>query len=259
MIHTLNGEAWEFLLGLVSRIHCAETYGDACDVFFRGIRELIPYTASVICMVDSSNGSPQLQSPVSATETPPGNEFFILLGGDYPHWRKFFGKQYSQVYRLSKIVPDEEWTESRVYKDVWQPRGLVRGMFATLKHDGQPLAVVGLARGAEEDDFSELDKYIMEQLRDPLELKFYSLVEGKWRSAGAAARDERVNRMAVKYDLTKREKEILALTCAGKSSEVMCEELCITHATLSKHLSNIYSKTKVRNRTQLFGLFSKNF
>ncbi len=48
----------------------------------------------------------------------------------------------------------------------------------------------------------------------------------------------------------------MALVCGSKSSDDMCRQLYITHATLSKHLSNIYAKTKVRNRTQLFGLFT---
>ena len=65
----------------------------------------------------------------------------------------------------------------------------------------------------------------------------------------------KLSRTAASFGLTKRETEIVYLVCAGKSSEDICSQLFITPATLSKHLSNIYSKTKVRNRTQLFGLF----
>jgi len=65
----------------------------------------------------------------------------------------------------------------------------------------------------------------------------------------------KLSRAAASYGLTKRETEIVYLICGGKGSEEICEKLYITSATLSKHLSNIYGKTKVRNRTQLFGLF----
>jgi DNA-binding CsgD family transcriptional regulator len=93
----------------------------------------------------------------------------------------------------------------------------------------------------------------MNTLKDPLERKFFSLLEDR-RYAGNPGAD-RILKASASLGLTKRETEIVSLVCAGKGSDEMCQVLYITHATLSKHLSNIYAKTKVKNRTQLFALF----
>lgn len=50
--------------------------------------------------------------------------------------------------------------------------------------------------------------------------------------------------------LTKREIEVLILLAAGKSNQIIAEELFISHNTVIRHVSNIYAKAKVANRAQ---------
>ena len=49
--------------------------------------------------------------------------------------------------------------------------------------------------------------------------------------------------------LTRREREILALATEGKSNAAMARELWVTEQTVKFHLSNIYRKLGVPNRT----------
>ena len=49
--------------------------------------------------------------------------------------------------------------------------------------------------------------------------------------------------------LTRREREILALVAEGKSNAAMARELWVTEQTVKFHLSNIYRKLGVANRT----------
>jgi DNA-binding NarL/FixJ family response regulator len=49
--------------------------------------------------------------------------------------------------------------------------------------------------------------------------------------------------------LTRREREILALVAEGKSNAAMARELWVTEQTVKFHLSNIYRKLDVANRT----------
>jgi DNA-binding NarL/FixJ family response regulator len=49
--------------------------------------------------------------------------------------------------------------------------------------------------------------------------------------------------------LTRREREILALVTEGKSNAAMARELWVTEQTVKFHLSNIYRKLDVANRT----------
>ena len=50
--------------------------------------------------------------------------------------------------------------------------------------------------------------------------------------------------------LSEREVEILRLVAAGRSNADVARELCVTEQTVKFHLSNIYRKLHVTNRTQ---------
>ncbi len=51
--------------------------------------------------------------------------------------------------------------------------------------------------------------------------------------------------------LTRREKEVLALVAAGKQNREIAEELFISVKTVKTHISNILSKLHLSNRTEL--------
>lgn len=58
-----------------------------------------------------------------------------------------------------------------------------------------------------------------------------------------------------KYQISKRESEIIRRICQGKTNQEIANELFITLQTVKDHTSRIYLKTSVKNRTQLSNLF----
>jgi NarL family two-component system response regulator LiaR len=58
------------------------------------------------------------------------------------------------------------------------------------------------------------------------------------------------HRPAVGFDLTEREKEVLALLVSGNSNSEISALLSISLATVKYHLGNIYSKLGVKNRVE---------
>ena len=50
--------------------------------------------------------------------------------------------------------------------------------------------------------------------------------------------------------LTAREVEVLGLLAAGKSNRRIGEDLIISHNTVIRHVSNIYTKANVANRAE---------
>ena len=253
MSSTLFDYEWQFLIQMTTRINYCTAYQDTCDTFLQQVRTLIPYTTGVVFQAGRENGRVVLNNPISTEQIDDrsGHDFF--MEGKYPHWDEFIMLPYSSVFRQSDIIPPGKWEKTRVFRDVWQPKGVYWGIFISIVHKDVPLAVLGVLRDKDSSDFSARDIYIMNTLKDPLERKFYSLLENR-RHAGDPGAD-RILKASASYGLTKRETEIVSLVCVGKGSEDMCQVLYITHATLSKHLSNIYAKTKVKNRTQLFALF----
>ena len=56
--------------------------------------------------------------------------------------------------------------------------------------------------------------------------------------------------MADAHDLTRRELEILCLVAEGHSNSQLAAMLWVTEQTVKFHLSNIYRKLDVANRTE---------
>ena len=50
-------------------------------------------------------------------------------------------------------------------------------------------------------------------------------------------------------ELTRREKEILFCISKGKTNHEISTDLCITEHTVKKHISNIFEKLNLRDRT----------
>ena len=59
-----------------------------------------------------------------------------------------------------------------------------------------------------------------------------------------------------KYEITRREAEIILEICKGKSNRQISEELFITLQTVKDHIYRIYTKTGVNNRVQLTNMAS---
>ncbi len=66
----------------------------------------------------------------------------------------------------------------------------------------------------------------------------------------------RLEEIGQRYGLSERESEILALACCGRMNKDIARELHISLETVKKHLYNIFRKTGVRSRVQLFLLVS---
>ncbi len=52
------------------------------------------------------------------------------------------------------------------------------------------------------------------------------------------------------YQLSKREKEVLKCLVDGKPYKIICDELCISYATVRTHMRNIYEKLHVCSMTE---------
>ena len=61
--------------------------------------------------------------------------------------------------------------------------------------------------------------------------------------------------IAVEYDLTRREEEILQLLVRGRTAARIAETLCITTATTRTHLRNIYAKLGIHSQQDILDMF----
>ena len=58
--------------------------------------------------------------------------------------------------------------------------------------------------------------------------------------------------------LTKREEEILKLAVLGLADKKIADHLCISVRTVNTHLTRIYCKNAVNNRSEAVAMYLKN-
>jgi DNA-binding CsgD family transcriptional regulator len=68
-------------------------------------------------------------------------------------------------------------------------------------------------------------------------------------------KQEQLDKLCDKYNISKREREILQLICEGKTNKQIEDHLYISLSTVKEHVSKIFKKTGVKNRVQLNNLF----
>lgn len=69
-------------------------------------------------------------------------------------------------------------------------------------------------------------------------------------------KDNRFLKLIKEFQISGRENDIIHLICKGKTNKEIGAELFISPLTVRDHISNIFRKTDVKNRTQLASLFS---
>ena len=84
--------------------------------------------------------------------------------------------------------------------------------------------------------------------------KFFLPAEGRGRIGDCES--SIYKSMVKKHAISQREEEILKLLLEGKSHKDVEEELFISYHTVKNHIYNLYQKLGVKNRHQLFHLFS---
>ncbi len=67
---------------------------------------------------------------------------------------------------------------------------------------------------------------------------------------------EQLNAFVQKYEISKREKEVVQLICKGHSNQEISEALFISLQTVKDHVHRIFTKTGVKNRVQLTNLLN---
>ena len=121
--------------------------------------------------------------------------------------------------------------------------------------------------------FSQLDFYFfhtgIEKNYDPLILLLINFCPFFWLkfyftkqnlSPSTMERMEGIfNRLCRKYNISKREKEIIELILSGKSNREIEDALFISFNTVKNHIYNIYQKFGVQSRSQLIHHINRHY
>lgn len=243
---------WMLLNEITYKIHALGSSPCMRQQFLELLKMLIPYDSASFYLAGTGNDR-LLRDPVTVNITMEKlKEYDEYEDIDYTRWIFMSGK--NMAYRETDLFTGPERESSRFYNEFYAQHGIHYSVQLSLAFHERFLGIVSLYRPKGEEDFTEKDVFILEQIKEHLAFRLYrdASADSSAISESAGAIPEGTEESASgRFDLTNREMEILSLILKGLSNQDVAETLFISEHTVKKHVLNIYRKLHVRNRMQL--------
>lgn len=259
---TLTTIEWQYLCHIIPTLYETTSYTEFFSQLCNALKALVNFDLAFFCELDE-NCSPTerylcyagKQSTYSSFATDYYLKAFDLL----PHWPMVNASKSkaSTVYKQSDIHPVEEWESWPGFIECWKPINIYYGIAYSLMHSRKMFCNIIFTRSKEQGEFTQKDELILNALLDAVEMLAYSFLRKETEETSRVSSGKKAPK-SDDYDLTKRESEIVRLICQNKTTAEICDVLFISRTTFNKHLSNIYKKTSLENRTQIYAEFSSD-
>lgn len=165
---------------------------------------------------------------------------------DYVSW--IFTHPKSMVYRESDLIDDKVRKESLFYRDYLAKYDLGSVAGISIIGGEKLKGAVTLYKSEKNGDFTDRDLYILEKLMPHLQN-----VLGQ-EEKEEKERNEAVRILKYQYGITRKEMDVLCLILQGCSNGEIAEARGISQNTVKSQVADIFGKTGVKSRTQLFRL-----
>ena len=226
LVKTLETNDWMILNSIIYKIYTTEDVTVMRTALLEQLKMIMDFDSADFYLA-AADDSGRLVDQVTYNCDEDGSSKYSEL--DYSRGIMYSGK--SMVYRETDIISDENYSLQII-----------------LGYNKEFLGVITLYRTIGKDNFAYDDVFVMDMMKDHLA---YRLYQDRYGNDGQG-RKMSVIEMGERYDLTRRESTVLAALVDGEENQKVCDELSISINTLKKHILNIYRKTGVRNRVQLF-------
>ena len=246
----MNKNTMLFLNNLIYGIYNVTDFEHMKRQFLESLRTLIMFECGSIIMAEENGESGLADDAITLPERYREVEQKYSLMEDYDYSRWHLQTAQSSILRTSDLMSDVEREKTAIYKRCFEPYGLHYSVDISIMHKGRLLGLVALYRQKVQGDFTDRELFMLQLLVEHLNARFYSELAGEAEPAG----DHQLQKSAMRYGLSERETEIVALITSGMSNDAVSEALSITPNTLKKHLQHIYEKTGIHSRNRLVSL-----
>lgn len=118
------------------------------------------------------------------------------------------------------------------------------------------VGVLTLFRKTENPDFTDREVYMAEQLVEHIASYAYQIYDLQQYGREHRLQVPGITEIAKNYGLSMRETDVLRLLSDGKNTREISETLYIAETTIKKHLSSIYGKMGIKNKSELIRILS---
>lgn len=166
---------------------------------------------------------------------------------DSTHW--LVQSKKSIAYRTTDLYSEDTLESTDYYKKMFLPYNVHYGAQMVLSHDNVSLGLLTLFRSKEKPNFSDTEIFFLDNLRDHLAIRL-----SQHACTTAPTSGDNISSLVCKYNLTRRETEILTVLFEGKCNDEIAKELHISENTLRRHIYNMYTKMNIKSRWELYFL-----
>ncbi len=246
----MNKNTMLFLNNLIYGIYNVTDFEHMKRQFLESLRTLIMFECGSIIMAEENGEAGLADNAITIPERYREVEQKYSLMEDYDYSRWHLQTAQSSILRTSDLMSDAEREKTAIYKRCFEPYSLHYSVDISIMHKGRLLGLVALYRQKVQGDFTDRELFMLQLLAEHLNARFYSEIAGETETAG----DHQLQKSAMRYGLSERETEIVALINSGMTNDAVSEALLITPNTLKKHLQHIYEKTGIHSRNRLVSL-----
>ncbi|WP_114474368.1 LuxR C-terminal-related transcriptional regulator [Halanaerobium sp. DL-01] len=218
-------------------------------LFLKEIEKIIPYYAANFFLFDEK-------------ENPVCDPICINIKKDTVNmYEKYYykldtirAKAFNQPdpIRSTDLLNYSQWVNTEYFTDFISPNNFYFSCGIDIIYRNQLLGAVSLFREKTDKNFSLKDLLVLEFISNQAANQLFKLSAINKLNKTAQRKKEQLIALSEKrYNLTARESEVLNLLISGKNNREIAAELYISINTVKKHLSHIYMKANVDNRTEL--------
>lgn len=158
------------------------------------------------------------------------------------------------VFRETDISRLDDWHNTLNYKMFYKPNNWHYGMRLVIAMDKKVLGILTLFRGISKKNFDINDVLVLDLFKEHLALRLN--IEKNKKNKINTVNTLEYDKVAKKFDLTRKERVVLEMLSKGEGSEQISSELEVSVNTVKKHTVNIYRKLGINKRIQLIQMFA---
>lgn len=249
----IETEEWEIVNEIAVALYAAKNRESMRRAFLSHLMRLIPFELADFSLTAPQEDEPyRLVDPVVVSRfedhrTVGFTELYEMgyYKLDYVSW--IFSHPKSMVYRESDLIDDKVRKESRFYRHYLARYDLGNVAGISIISGGKLRGAVTLYKSEQSGDFSGRDLYILKQLMPHLQN-----VLAEDSGSEEKERNESVRVLKYRYRITGKEMEVIALILQGCSNAEIASARGISQNTVKSQVADIFGKTGVKSRTQLF-------
>lgn len=245
---------WLMLNDIILSINKAENTDDMRRIFIMSLKAVINFEKGVFYLAECKNSEISLFSPqyIGADK-----EFFDNYEKNYcsiDYAGSFISLMKTMAYRDTDLMAENVRQQTKLYKEFLLPNRIPYAGGIVFAYNYDFIADLILYKTAEQGDFTDKEIYILNILKDHVHNRL--LFFRKYDTGYKGEKIAKVNGLSL--GLTPREVEVVNLILVGSTNSDIAKKLCISAATVKKHISNIFQKLCVNNKVQLINLIMNN-